>query len=329
MGVTLTDAVLEPGLHRPWFSNTVKLGGFVLRQLGMLLAALAVTTSTSAQTCEATGMTVQILGSGGPGINPDRASTSYVVWVNGQSRILVDAGGGAFLRFGQARGRLEDLSLIAISHLHPDHVSDLPALLWLSDFARKEPLSIAGPSGGDVTPDFQTFLQRLFDEKAGAFPLLGGTLRGAGRGVPLNVMRLDTASPEPLTVFEQRGIRVTALGVPHANVPTLAYKVEAGGASVVFSSDQTGTNPRFTEFARASDMLVMHLTIGAGESSPLLREAHASPEVVGRVAGEANTRRLILSHIGQFDLQEAVAQVRKGYAGPVILSADLQCVSVR
>jgi ribonuclease BN (tRNA processing enzyme) len=247
------------------------------------------------------------------------------VWVGGRARILVDAGGGAFLRFGQAGGRLEDLSLIAISHVHPDHVSDLPALLWLSDLARKESLPIAGPSGGDVTPDFQTFLQRLFDEKAGAFPLLGGTLRGAGRGVPLNVMRLDTASPEPLTVFEQSGIRVTALSVPHANVPTLAYKVQAAGATAVFSSDQTGTNPRFAEFARASDMLVMHLTIGAGESSPL----HASPDVVGRVAREANARRLILSHIGQFDVEAAMAQVKKEYAGPVIVGADLQCVSGR
>jgi transposase len=88
---------------------------------------------------------------------------------------------------------------------------------------------------------------------------------------------------------------------------------------------ETGTNPRFAEFARASDILVMHLTIGAGESSPL----HASPDVVGRVARAANARRLILSHIGQFDLEAAVAQVKKEYAGPVIVGSDLQCVSGR
>jgi len=51
-------------------------------------------------------------------------------------------GGGAFLRFGQAQAKLSDLSLIAISHLHPDHVSDLPALLWLS--CLEKPLGAQG-----------------------------------------------------------------------------------------------------------------------------------------------------------------------------------------
>jgi ribonuclease BN (tRNA processing enzyme) len=46
------------------------------------------------------------------------------------------------------RGKLSDLVLIGISRLHPDHVSDLPALLWLSHLQRKEPLPIAGPSAG-------------------------------------------------------------------------------------------------------------------------------------------------------------------------------------
>jgi ribonuclease BN (tRNA processing enzyme) len=247
------------------------------------------------------------------------------VWLGGQGKILVDAGGGTFLRFGQAGGRLEDLSLIAISHLHPDHVSDLPALLWLSNLARKEPLPIAGPSGGDVTPDFQTFLYRLFDEKTGAFPLLGGTLRGVGLGVPLNAMRLDVAKLEPLSVLEQSGIRVTALGVPHGNVPSLAYKVQTTNGTVVFGSDQTGTNPHFVTFAQGTDILVMHLMIGAGETSPL----HASPSVVGQVARDANARRLILSHIGQFDVEAAVAEVKKAYVGPVLVGADLQCVPSR
>ena len=297
----------------------------LLRGAATCLAILAVATSASAQTCDTGGMTVQLLGSGGPRVNRDRASTGYLVWVGSQGKILVDAGGGTFLRFGQAGGRLEDLSLIAISHLHPDHVSDLPALLWLSNLARKEPLPIAGPSGGDVTPDFQTFLYRLFDEKAGAFPQLGGTLRGVGLGVPLTAMGLDAAKLEPLSVLEQSGIRVTALGVPHGNVPSLAYKVQTTNETVVFGSDQTGTNPHFVTFAQGTDILVMHLMIGAGETSPL----HASPSVVGQVARDANARRLVLSHIGQFDVEAAVAEVRKAYGGPVLVGADLQCVPSR
>jgi ribonuclease BN (tRNA processing enzyme) len=293
----------------------------------LVLAAAwtALAAGAAAEPCAPGGVGVQILGSGGPRVNPERASASYLVWIGGQGRILVDAGGGAFLRFGQAGGRLEDLWLMALSHLHADHSSDLPALLWLSNQARKTPLPIAGPSGNDAVAAFPEFLRRLFDEKAGAFQLLSGTLRGPGQGVPLDVTVVDVAKEDPTLVFEQNGVRVTGLGVPHANVPSVAYRVQASGAAMVFGSDQTLTNPKFTEFARNADVLVLHFTIGAGANSPL----HAAPDVVGRAARESGARRLVLSHIGQFDLDLAVAEVKKHYAGPVIVGADLHCTAVR
>ena len=269
-------------------------------------------------------MAVQILGSGGPAINRDRASTSYLVWVGAQAKVLVDMGGGAFLRFGQAQARLSDLSLIAISHLHPDHVSDLPALLWLSNQTRKEPLSMVGPSGNDAVPSFPTFLSRLFDQKSGAFQVLGGTMGGMGGGVRLDVGVVDVTKAAPSTVLDRQGLSVTALGIPHGNIPALAYRVQAGDVSIVFSTDQTGTNPTFIGFARGANVLVMHLTIAAGASSAL----HASPAVVGRVAQESGAGRLIVSHIGQFDLDPAIAELKKFYTGPLTVGADLQCTAV-
>jgi ribonuclease BN (tRNA processing enzyme) len=163
----------------------------MLRPVATFIALLAMATPGFAQPCGGDAMGVQVLGSGGPRINRERASTSYLVWLGGQGRILIDAGGGAFLRFGQAGGQLESLSLVAISHLHPDHVSDLPALLWLSNLARKEPLRIAGPSGGDVTPDFGTFLSRLFDDKSRS---CSGATRRARTRSSLSSRRTPTSS---------------------------------------------------------------------------------------------------------------------------------------
>jgi ribonuclease BN (tRNA processing enzyme) len=294
-----------------------------------LLSLCSMSSSASAQSCGANPIAVQILGSGGPMINRDRASTSYLLWINAQARILVDMGGGAFLRFGQAQAKLSDLSLVAISHFHPDHVSDLPALLWLSNFTRKEPLPIVGPSGNDLVPGFPTFLSRLFDAKNGAFQVLGTTLggppvAGVGGGVRLDVSVVDVTKAEPSTVFDQQGVTVTALGIPHGNIPTLAYRLQTRDASIVFSSDQTGTNPRFVDFARGANVLVMHLAIAAGATSSL----HAPPAVVGRVAQEAGVGRLIVSHIGQFDLDAAITDLKKFYTGPLTVGADLQCTSV-
>jgi ribonuclease BN (tRNA processing enzyme) len=149
-----------------------------------LLAVILFPAGATAQNCEPHSVAVQILGSGGPRINPFRSSTSYLLWVGDQARVLVDMGGGALGRFGQAQAKVSDLSLVAVSHLHPDHISDLPAFLWLSHEVRKEPLSIVGPSGNDAAPDFSTFLARLFDEKNGAFPVLGATLGGKRRDTP-------------------------------------------------------------------------------------------------------------------------------------------------
>jgi ribonuclease BN (tRNA processing enzyme) len=262
-------------------------------------------------------------------INRDRASTSYLLWIDAQAKILVDMGGGAFLRFGQAQAKLSDLSLVAISHLHPDHVSDLPALLWLSHLSRKEPLPIVGPSGNDLVPGFPTFLSRLFDAKNGAFQVLGTTLgaapvAGGGGGVRLDVSTVDVTKAAPSTAFDRQGVTVTALGIPHGKIPTVAYRLQTRNAAIVFSSDQTGTDPRFVDFARGANVLIMHLAIAAGATSSL----HASPAVVGRVAQDAGVGRLIVSHIGQFDLDAAITDVKKFYAGPLTVGADLQCTSV-
>jgi ribonuclease BN (tRNA processing enzyme) len=295
-----------------------------------LLVLISISSGASAQSCAANPVAVQILGSGGPAINRDRASTSYLLWIDGQAKLLVDAGGGAFLRFGQAQAKLSDLSLVAISHFHPDHVSDLPALLWLSTYARKEILPIAGPSGNDLVPSFPTFLSRLFDAKTGAFQVLGTTLGGApvagvGGGVRLDVGVVDVTKAEPSTVFDRDGLTVTALGIPHGNIPALAYRVQTRNVSVVFSSDQNGTNPRFVDFAHGANVLIMHLAIAAGTTNPI----HAAPAVVGRIAQDAGVGRLIVSHIGQFDLDAAIADLKKFYTGPLTVGADLQCTQVQ
>jgi ribonuclease BN (tRNA processing enzyme) len=302
-----------------------------------LLAAILIPAGVSAQNCEPGSVAVQILGSGGPRINPFRSSTSYLLWVGDEAKVLVDMGGGALGRFGQAQAKVSDLSLLAVSHLHPDHISDLPAFLWLSHEVRKEPLRIIGPSGNDAAPDFATFLARLFDEKDGAFPVLGATLGGkrrdipsgplsTGGGVRLDVGVIDVTKAEPSTVFDRDGLTVTALGIPHGNMPTLAYRVKVRNMSIVFSSDQTGTDPKFVDFARGANILIMHLALAADvRNNPL----HAAPDVVGRVAHEAEVGRLIVSHIGIFDLDAALADLKKSYTGPLTVGADLQCTPVK
>ena len=304
-------------------------------------AALFPLARVSAQSsCTSAPVAVQILGSGGPYAGGARASTSYLVWHRGRAVILVDAGGGSFARFGEARAKLADLSLIAISHLHPDHVSDLPALLWLSEGARQQPLKIAGPSGAGPFPGMSVFTSRLFDQSTGAFPGLSGTLGQPGRGVRLELVEVGAAVGTRSSVAADSIIGVTALGVPHANVPSLAYRISIGGRVIVFGSDQNGSSPAFSEFSSGADLLVRLTSISERASAELAR-LHAKPSTVGQVAQRAKARRLVLSHLIEppasyptpdsfslSNLDQTIGEVRKFYTGPVEIAVDLQCIPV-
>jgi ribonuclease BN (tRNA processing enzyme) len=286
--------------------------------------ALMMSSGALAQGCMGNPVAVQVLGSGAPGFVKDRANTSYLLWVGNQGKVLVDAGGGAYVRFGQAQAKFSDLSMILVSHLHPDHSSDLPGVLWSGRMTRDDMLPIVGPSGNEAAPAFNDFLTRLFDPKNGSWEVLSSVV-APGPGVKLDPRVVDVTKAEPTTVYDRGGMKVTAMGIPHGNLPTLAYRVETQGVAVVFSSDQNGTNPRFPGFAKGADILLMHLAIGVGANNP----NQALPAVVGTVAQTANPKRLILSHIANFDLDAAVADVKKNYSGPLTIGADLQCTQAK
>jgi ribonuclease BN (tRNA processing enzyme) len=87
-----------------------------------------------------------------------------------------------------------------------------------------------------------------------------------------------------------------------------------------------GTDPKFVEFAKGANVLIMHLALAAGvKNNPL----HAAPDVVGRIAQQASIGRLIVSHIGVFDLDAALADLKATYTGPLTVGADLQCTPVK
>ena len=75
--------------------------------------------SADAQTCGGEGVAVQVLGSGGPELQDKRASSSYLVWQDGQARVLVDAGideGNIRERNGAAGRSVSALSFHSLRH---------------------------------------------------------------------------------------------------------------------------------------------------------------------------------------------------------------------
>jgi ribonuclease BN (tRNA processing enzyme) len=272
---------------------------------------------------------VQVLGSGGPIPDDGRASAGYLVWAGSRARVLVDAGGGTFQRFGSAGADLDDLEVVALTHLHTDHSADLPALLKGAFFSeRRRDLVLAGPSGGGAFPGLTAWTRALFGSEGGAFAYLSWLLDPGAGAFSLDVRELDASGREPTEVAASDDIHVTATGVAHGPVPALAYRVEIGGKSVVFAGDQNGENPHFPGFARGADVLVMHHPVpeSAGRVAAHL---HARPSEIGRAANDAQVAHLVLSHHMGRSLEVLPAgleEIRRHYRGRLTVADDMVCV---
>jgi ribonuclease BN (tRNA processing enzyme) len=302
----------------------------ILLLVPMLWNAAAAHAEPAQQCPPADGVALQVLGSGGPIADDGRASTGYIVWIDGRSRVLVDAGGGTFLRFGEAGASFVDLDFVVLSHFHTDHSADFPALLKSGNFSgREEPLPVAGPGPGGPFPGLGAWLDSMLAAGSGAYGYLSGYLDGSGRLEKLQQQEVASDTDKPVRVLDG-DIRIDALPVPHAIVPALGYRVSTGDVSIVFASDQNGSSQAFTDFARDATVLVMHLPIPEGATGAAIK-LHARPSDVGRVAREAGAGTLVLSHFMARSLQNLDANVdivRAGYDGKVVVASDLACLLV-
>ncbi|WP_114785148.1 MBL fold metallo-hydrolase [Vibrio tetraodonis] len=270
--------------------------------------------------------TLQLLGSGGPISDDLRASSGELIWWKGKSQVMIDAGGGVYLRFGQAGGKLEDLDFLGLTHFHTDHVADVPALLKGGYFFdRQDPLDIAGPEAGSAFPSMTAYMQALFDGDKGAYSYLNGLFDGSDGLFPVTITDVPYKSSQGTKVYQQDGLTIYALGIPHGDVPCLAYRIESEEGVMVISAEQNGSNPDFVEFAKGADILLMPLAIHeqADEVSSFL---HAKPSIVGKIAAQVNPKLLVLNHWMGLGLKlkpESIKIVKQYYKGQVIAGHDL------
>ena len=300
------------------------------------LAAAAVHAAAAraepAAPCGARGVALQVLGSGGPELQDQRASSSYLIWRDGRPTVLVDIGGGAALRFGQSGASVAPLDLILLTHLHVDHTADLPALVKSSYFEeRTRPLPLYGPAGHGDFPPTTRFVQALFGAPRGAYRYLDEFVApGPSGAYRLEAHDLALQAHEIRSIHAADGVAVFAAAVIHGRVPAVAYRVEIAGARIAFSGDGNGDNGNLERLARGADLLVAHNAVREGATG-VEHALHMPPSVIGRIAADAAVGRLVLSHrmlrsLGHED--ETEAAVRKSFAGPVTFANDLDCFPV-
>jgi len=274
----------------------------------------------------AQSLSLQILGSGGPEFSK-RASSSYIIWVDNKAKVLVDAGGGAFLRFSQSGAKIEDLELMALTHLHIDHSADLPAFMKAGYFSnRSKALPILGTLKGGDFPNIKTYLKRLFG-KNGVYAYMQDILTPQSDSFQIVPKICD----EDFVSKYFKNIKMTSVAVNHGKIPAIAYAFEVEGKKIVFAGDTSAQSDKLIQLAQNADYLIVHHAIPQ-HAGAYAKRLHITPKRIGEVAQKAKVKHLILSHRMKrtYDSEaQSLKLIKERYSGDIIWAEDRMRIEVK
>lgn len=235
---------------------------------------------------------VVLLGTGSPLPDANRAGPATLVRAGG-TNLLVDCGRGVLLRAAAAGTPAAQINAVLLTHLHSDHFTDLGDVIttsWITTFEPKA-LPVYGPPRTREVVD--------------------GVLASLGPDIEYRLAHHDdlTVGPE-IPVTELRGDESIELGAARVVVaptehrpasPSLAYRVERDGHSVVLAGD-TLPSDGLDQLCAGADVLV-HTVIRADiiRNIPVQRlqdvcDYHSTVEQAAQTAARGDVHRLVLTH---------------------------------
>ena len=271
---------------------------------------------------------VTLLGTGSPIPDPHRGGPATLVRA-GEQVLLVDCGRGVLQRAAAVGVGAGNLSALLITHLHSDHITDLGDVIttrWVMTLV-PTPLTIIGPPGTKAVVE--------------------ATIASLGPDIGYRIDHHDDITQGPIVevhehlegpVWDQGDVRISVAPTDHRPVaPTIGFRVEHAGASVVLAGD-TVPCAGLDGLAAGADALV-HTVIRKDllESVPLQRivdvcDYHSSVEEAAATATRAGVGTLVLTHYvpalvpGQED--EWRARAATEFGGRIELGDDLHRVEV-
>ena len=302
--------------------------GRILALFCMVLIAGVAHAAEGTRQCGTEGVWIQTLGAGGPELDDGFGSASYLVWIDNKARLLIDTAPGASVAFDRSGARFEDLDAILYTHLHVDHAADFPAFIKGSFFLdRTEPLYIFGPDGNDDYPSTTAMVERLIGPD-GAFSYLQDFLTSASSGgYRLRMRDVPATGSRRWAQYRNERLRLTAVPVNHSIVPAIAWRVDMGEQSIVFTGDFNNEKDNVADLAADADALVIHHAIPVGARGEA-RNLHVLPAQIGRIAARAEVRMVLLGHrMSRTRGVESRSReaIEAHYTGPLIFVNDLEC----
>lgn len=241
-------------------------------------------------------MRLTVLGRHGPYPPAGGACSGYLIEPGeGTSRVLVECGNGVLSRL-QEYCRIDELTAVVLSHLHPDHVSDLFILRYalavsLAKGFRQKPLAVYAPQ--EPIEEFQRLPYKDVFSVRGYVP----------------------GEEEEIGGMTFRFIRTR-----HA-IPCCAMSIETGERKLVYSGD-TGECEGVIMLANEADLFLCEANLLDRDNGD-----HPAGHLTGRGAGEmarrAGVKRLVLTHLFPgYDPGEVLGEAAGTFNGIVELAEE-------
>jgi ribonuclease Z len=262
----------------------------------------------------------------GPRVHVGKAGISTLVEAGGE-RFLFDAGRGFMQRLVQAGFPMNAVTKLFVTHLHSDHVVDIPDLLltpWSAQPERTVPLEVWGPDG---TRDMMRHLEEAF-----AFDI--HMRRDVDERFSREGIRVVAHDIREGNVYEKNGVTVTAFLVTHGRVkPSYGYRVDYAGRSLALSGD-TSPSDNLVAFCKGVDVLI-HEAIDLDELRRLIPNhqrleaivaRHTTPAQAAGIFARVSPRLAVFSHSP--GTAAIVEQTRRSYSGRVEMGSDLMVIDI-
>lgn len=237
---------------------------------------------------------VTLLGTGSPVPDAHRAGPATLIRA-GEQTFLVDCGRGVLQRLAAAGSSAPALTALLLTHLHSDHIADLGDLLitrWVMTFdPDAAPLPIIGPPG---TAEVVDATLKAFGHDIGYRLAHHPDLTGPPR---VEVLEYTEG-----VVWDDGDVLIRAAPTDHRPVhPTVGFRVEHAGASVVLAGDTVPCESldRLAAGAGALVHTVIRKELIALMPAQRIRDIcdyHSSVEEAGATATRAGVGILILTH---------------------------------